>query len=576
MATSGTFNTSAYTSSESTKHYLIFSWEQSSQNITNNTTTINWTISGYASAGWVKAQNITLKIDGAVVFEHLIGTNGQIDLTNGRVVATGSHTIKHNTDGSKSFTVYLEGGLYIWAPNCSGTKSFTLNTIPRASSISATSVNIGTQTTITIAKALSSYTSTITYKFGSLTGTIATKSANTSIKWTVPTTFYAQIPNEKRGTCTLTCETFNGSTSLGTKTTTFTAIAEQSLCRPVLAPAVVDTNTTTVALTGDSAKLVKYYSDVQTTVNATARNSATIKSLSTRHSTTTKTTNVSTFADVTTNTFIFSATDSRGYTTTETVTPTIIDYLHLTCNFEADMPTTDGHMNFRVNGNFYNGSFGAKSNSLTVQYRYREEGGNWSGWSTLTVTKSGNTFSVNSSISGLNYRKTYEFEGQAKDSLETVTSASVKISTIPVFDWGKNDFNFNVPIAIQGNPLTDYVVEYGTDAMGSNGTWYWAKWASGKAECYGMRNYGNMAISTLFGDEYRSEIFTQSLPDGLFKQAPEYSDIAYIGSPEGHYGRLARTTMPTATSSGGFCVVRFENTIINQAYLSFHCLGRWK
>ena len=472
MATSGTFTTSAgYTTEVGNTFKLKFSWEETSQSIADNKTTIKWTITGETgSSTYVKAQNITLKIDGVVVFEHLKATDGQINLYNGTVVGSGTHTFNHNTDGSKSFTAYLEGGLYVWEPNCSGTKSFTLDTIPRASSIAATAANIGSQTTITVSKAKSSFTHTITYVFGNLSGTIATKSSSTSIKWTVPTTFYGQIPSAKTGTCTLTCETFNGSTSLGKKNVKFTVTAAQSLCKPLLASTAVDTNETTIALTGDSSKIIKYYSNVKTQVNATARNSATIKSRSTKHNGKTTTTDISNFTAVSANTFDFSATDSRGYTTTSTKTLTMINYIHLTCNFEADMPTTDGVMTFKVSGNFFNGSFGAKTNTLTLQYRYKEDGGTWGSWTTLTATKSGNTYSVDTTITGLDYQKTYVFMATAADLLETKNSTEVKVSTLPVFDWGENDFNFNVPVSIQGRTLPAFITGYSNIEFAASST----------------------------------------------------------------------------------------------------------
>ena len=473
MATSGSFSTTnGYTTSGGYKFNLKFSWERTSYSIENNTSTIKWTISGdsTSSGGYVKAQNMLLKIDGATVWTHKVDVEGQVNMYNGTVIATGTHTFKHNSDGTKSFTVYIEGGLYYWSPpNATGTKSFTLNTIPRASSISATNVNIGSQTTISVSKATSSFTHTITYVFGNLSGTIATKSSSATIKWTVPTTFYGQIPSSKTGVCTLTCETFNGSTSLGKKNAKFTVTAAQSLCKPLLAPTAVDTNETTIALTGDNNTIIRYYSNVQTQVNATVRNSAILKSISTKHNNTTTTTDISNFNAVSTNTFDFSATDSRGYTGTATKTLTMINYIRLTCNFEPEMPTTDGVMNFKVSGNCFNGSFGAKDNTLTLVYRFKEDGGEWGEWAALNATLNGNTYSVESTITGLDYQKTYVFVAKVSDALEEKSSTEVKVNTLPVFDWGEEDFNFNVPVAMNGNIILKDNISSGNTVLAANG-----------------------------------------------------------------------------------------------------------
>ena len=140
--------------------------------------------------------------------------------------------IYHNSDGTKSINV--SASFSSTSSNLSGgsvSGAVQLPTIPRASSISATSVDIGSNTTITINRASSSFTHTITYSFGSLSGTIATKTSNTSISWQVPTSFYAQIPNAKSGTCTLTCITYSGDTQIGTSSTTFTITANETPIR---------------------------------------------------------------------------------------------------------------------------------------------------------------------------------------------------------------------------------------------------------------------------------------------------------------------------------------------------------
>lgn len=81
---------------------------------------------------------------------------------------------------------------------------------------------MGTAATISITRASSSFTHTITYKFGSASGTICTKTTATSVSWTPPQVLANQIPNATSGTCTLTCTTYNGITTIGSKTATVT------------------------------------------------------------------------------------------------------------------------------------------------------------------------------------------------------------------------------------------------------------------------------------------------------------------------------------------------------------------
>lgn len=217
MATSGSLNTSAYSN-----RYLVFSWSVKSQSIANNTTTISWTLKGGGSAsGYYKCQNITLKLDGKVVFEHLKATDGQIDLYNGTSVASGTYTFTHASDGSKSFTAYVEAGIYVWEPNCSGSKTFTLDTIPRATTptVSGT-LSLGSSITIdTSSRASTSFTHNLYYSWGSsITDALIASGVATSKAWTIPKTLAESIMAATSGTLTIKCVTYSGSTAIGTKT----------------------------------------------------------------------------------------------------------------------------------------------------------------------------------------------------------------------------------------------------------------------------------------------------------------------------------------------------------------------
>lgn len=80
-----------------------------------------------------------------------------------------------------------------------------------------------------ISRASSSFTHTLTYAFGSATGTIATKTTSTSVSWTPPLTLAGQIPKAVTGTGTITCTTYNGNTSIGSKTCTLTLTVSASV-----------------------------------------------------------------------------------------------------------------------------------------------------------------------------------------------------------------------------------------------------------------------------------------------------------------------------------------------------------
>ncbi len=353
---------------------------------------------------------------------------------------------------------------------------------------------------------------------------------------------------------------------------------------PDLAPAVVDMNETTKALTGDMNVLVKYYSKAACSSNATTKAGATIKSQKLVNGSVTKTNTNGVFSvdNVENGKFVFTVVDSRDNSASATVTKTLINYVKLTCNQSVEMTLageTAATATFTIKGNYFNGSFGAVNNQLSLQVRYGESGGTMGAWQTLVsefIKFNGNTYSLTASIENLSYDKSYVFQCRAVDKLATVTTGQYTARLLPIFDWGENDFNFNVPVSFQGEQMVDFIVEQGTASMGTNGTWYWSKWKSGKAECYGVRNYGNMAVSTAWGGLYRSESFNQSLPSGLFNAVPAVINIEYRGSNYGGWIAKHEATAPSATNSGGFIVVRPASATLSQAYIGFHVIGRWK
>ena len=223
MAKSGSITTN-----ESHGRSVKLSWSLSSQSVENNQSTLSWSITGAGSAsGWVMTGGFKAVINGTTVYS--TSTDTRIQLYNGTSVASGTTKITHNADGTKSFSLSIEAGVYTYAVSVTASGTHTLDTIPRASTVSATNTNMGSASTITITRASSSFTHTLTYSFGSTTGTIVSKTTSTSVSWTPALTLANQIPNAVSGTCTITCDTYNGSTKIGSKTCTLTLTVPASV-----------------------------------------------------------------------------------------------------------------------------------------------------------------------------------------------------------------------------------------------------------------------------------------------------------------------------------------------------------
>lgn len=437
MALSGSFNTTAYSG-----RYLTFSWT-ATQNVAANTSTISWRLVGAGTgSGYYVSGNFKVVIAGETVYQSAT----RIELRVGTVVATGTKVLTHNSDGTKTFSASAEAGIYTVAVNCRGSGNFTLNTIPRASTVTATNGTINDWATVNISRASSAFTHTVSATFGSITTGIATKTNQTSISWVIPSTWYSQIPNAKSGTATVTCQTYNGDTLIGTSTTTFTASIDEEDCTPTLSPFVYDTNDETIDLTGDDTKVIRYHSNMYCEANPTAKNSASIQNTVVQCGTSAFVGNSHTFNDAESGNFTFITTDTRGLTRQMTENLTVVNYIHLTCVMKDSKPDTSGNFTFEVDGNCFNGSFGVASNTLTVQYRYKAGSGSYSAWANMTVSRSGNTYSATVDITGLDYTQTYTFQARATDQLETITTDETAVKTLPVFDWSGEDFNFNVPV----------------------------------------------------------------------------------------------------------------------------------
>ncbi len=446
MALSGTIT--GTTSNQYISSKIVWS---ATQNKTENYSTVTATLyysrtnSGYTTYGtW--AGSITINGQTTQASKSLtITQNSNTEAISATV------RVPHNADGSKSITISATGGISGTSFNSTSiSKSVTLDTIPRATTLYSPIGYVGEYTAITINSASSSFTHTISYKYGNLTGTIATKTTADVINWLIPNEFYWQMINSYNGTCELTCITYNGNTTVGTTTFKFIIEVVKAINAPVLSPVVEDTNDITLALTGNKNKLIKYYSSVYVDTGATPQNGATIRSEKVIANGKTYDILPVIILDADSNIFTFTATDSRGLTTTETVKKDIVNYVNLTCNIAVNAPTASGETTLNIFGGAFVGSFGAVSNTITVEYRYKANNGSYSAWKAATATFNGNSYDSKVKISGLNYLNTYTFQARVADKLQTVLSYERKVKTTPVFDWGENDFNFNVPVNHNG------------------------------------------------------------------------------------------------------------------------------
>jgi hypothetical protein len=412
---------------------------------TSGTWTYSLSINGNAISGTVQKSILT---DWVAIASHSVGK------------------ISHDDNGNKSITIQgsvkAPSGTSFSGKSTSGSKSVALDAIPRASTVTATTANIGSKSTITIKRASSKFTHTLTYLFGTISGTIATKTSSTSISWTIPTEFYTQIPGTKTGYGSIYCTTYIGSTQIGSTTScNFTVTTEESLCKPDVAVTAVGTNSAIISLTGSNKRIVRGFSEVKVTTTATPKNSAVISSVSVTCGSSTKKGTSVTFNRAESATITATAKDSRGYTNSASASGlTLVNYLvpTLVSTVERENPTSD-KVNITVRGNWYNGSFGVVTNTLKAEVRYKpksqSEYTDANAYVGMTLSVSGNTYTATATLTGLPYTEAYSLQIRISDAIHKdggIASAVYKNTEIkkgiPVFDWGENDFQFNVPVIL--------------------------------------------------------------------------------------------------------------------------------
>lgn len=479
---------------------ITLALKENSQSVETNRTnvtisaTITWNSGSYDYYG----MPLTLKLDGEQVeYKTGIYFNRAKKTSGSEVFYTYTTDVEHNSNGDKTLACELIYHTNLMGGTRTVSASWPLTQIARASTIAATAADIGAVSMISVNRKNSAFTHTIAYAFVESSGYIQdadgsvgadpVKLTATSIGFPVPESFYAQIPSTTGGECTLTCRTYSGNTQIGEdKTCKFKVTANTEDCRPVVNGAVVDINASTIALTGDDSILVAGASTALCTMAVETRNGAEIESRMIGGSSVSE--NERTIDKIQLQEILFSATDSRGYTGTDTVVPQIIPYVRLTCNPVAmRVDPTGSDVLLTVKGKYYDGSFGdsgnpnAVSNTLRITCTAENDEG------ILSVDIPDDAFEFQDgsytatvALTGFDYRNSYTVEVAAEDALTTLKNTAVVQKGIPVFDWGEHDFAFNVPVSFQGATLTDLVVEQGT----TEGGWHYRKWSSRKIELW--------------------------------------------------------------------------------------------
>lgn len=432
MATSG--STSVAATSHDT---LKFSWSLTSQSVANNTSTISWKLeliagsSGYIQSSASKKWSVT--VNGT----NYSGTN-TIGISNNatKTLASGTTTISHNSDGTKTFSYSFSQELAItWGSTYIGTKSGsgsgTLTTIPRKSTMSVANGTLGTAQTLTVTRQSTSFTHTVTYKCGSASGTIATKSTSTSISFTPPLTLAQQNTTGTSVSITYTIETFNGSTSVGSNSYTVTCSIPSSVV-PTVSFTVSDGNNHLSKYGG----YVQGKSTFAVAITASGSQGSTIKAYKTTADGKTYTSSsftTSVIAGSGTLTISATVTDSRGRTATASKTVTVLAYSKpKISSFKVERCDSTGKAS--SSGAYLKATFSAAITSLNskngASYTLQYKKSSASSYTSVTLSNYDGKLSVTNG--------TYVFEAETSSSYNVILKASDNFTTVQTSATGSS------------------------------------------------------------------------------------------------------------------------------------------
>ena len=227
---------SVITSSYEGRYYKV-SWT-ATQSVVDNTSTISWSLESVGgSASWYAERTLTVAIAGTTVFSK----TDRVQRYTG-TIASGTITVKHADNGSKTFSIDIKAAVYVSSINCTGSGTFALDDIPRKSTLSIGNGTLGTSQTLSVARKSTSFTHTITYTCGNTSGTICTKSSSTSLSWTPPKVLAKQNTVGTLVTVKVKITTYNGDTNIGSNSYTISC-AIPSDVKPSVSISVSDDTT---------------------------------------------------------------------------------------------------------------------------------------------------------------------------------------------------------------------------------------------------------------------------------------------------------------------------------------------
>ena len=428
-----------YAANSQTYPYVMsVSWSEGSTNIANNTTVISadGSFAG-PNISFDSWQTYYLRLywhDNNTNTDTLFATSAGFTSAGqsyGSKSVSGKITVTHKSDGSLSGYVKLRfdapgtsGG---WSPGTTdlNTKWTACTTIARASSINVSGSQLGSGVSVTIDRKSNSFTHKVEYKFVESAWTTASSNAAISASFTPPVSLATQIPSAETGALTVRVTTFNGSTQIGDPVT-----KSVNLKVPTnIVPSLSGLSATRIDNGVPSSWGIYVKGKSQVKITASGANGAqgstiagysiTGPGLSVNASSGTS----EVLSSTGTLTYTCTVTDTRGRTTSKTVSINVVDYTYPNISMSAERCTSDGTKS--TNGTYLRVVITFSYASVSGKNSIASKSCSCNGVSNSSFA-SGTAFVLAANCSIGNH---YTVSASVKDALGNIATASVEVTT---------------------------------------------------------------------------------------------------------------------------------------------------
>lgn len=363
-------------------------------------------------------------------------------------------------------------------------------------------------------------------------------------------------------------------------------------CMPTLDPEVLDNGSTSTQLTDNPKVLIRHFNYPKATVNAAGLKRASIikRTVTCGSQVRTDIDEYAQFDNVDSNEFIFTVVDNRGNTVSKTITVDMVDYVAPTCRsyITTDLASNNtADININISGKCFNGSFGAQNNVIVVEYRYKTNDENFpvdengiDEWINIPISFIENAYSAEVKLENLDYKGTYTVQSRIRDTINYgyIYAKEEIVKIVPTFDWGEDDFNFNVRVFKEGNPMGYYPIGgIYTSTDGTNpaelfgGTWqlmrtfyggelvaYSTTWNTVDNNTIFMKDSKN-GFSDIFSGDNTSNHIVNYIPDILTKS----SGTIWVQT-KGIVGLVETYVELSGHSTSGCCGIWFHTNNKNE------------